>query len=62
MSLLYPAGYQFADDNGDALAAGRVTFYATGTTTPQAIYSDEALSVALSNPITLNSDGRAGST
>ncbi len=39
-------------------AGGTLTFYATGTSTPQNVYTDEGLSVAASNPLTLNSAGR----
>lgn len=58
MALLFPAGYQFFDANGDPLASGTVRFYETGTTTDKAIYSNPGLSVAVSNPYSLNSSGR----
>ena len=60
MALLFPAGYQFFDTNGDPLAAGTVRFYITTTTTDKAVYSNKALSAAISNPYTLDSSGRIG--
>lgn len=52
---------QFVDGNGVPYASGTVTFYAAGTTTLQDIYSDTGLSVALTNPMTLNAAGRSSS-
>lgn len=51
---------QQMDNNGDPLNGGTVTVYDAGTTTSRNIYSDTALSVAASNPITLDSAGRHG--
>jgi hypothetical protein len=50
---------QFFDNNGAALAGGKLYCYASGTTTHQAVYSDAALTSALSQPVTLDSSGRA---
>ncbi len=58
-ALLPNAMQQFCDANGQPLAAGLVYFYEVGTTTPKATYLDQALSVANSNPVLLNSAGRA---
>lgn len=58
MALLFPAGYQFFDLNGDPLASGTINFYVSGTTTDKAVYSNSALSASLSNPYSLNSAGR----
>jgi hypothetical protein len=60
MALLFPAGYQFFDTNGDPLASGTVRFYITTTTTDKAVYSNKALSAGISNPYTLDSSGRIG--
>lgn len=49
---------QYLDDNGDPLASGRLYFYEVGTTTPFTVYSDEAMSVAHSAPVVLDSAGR----
>lgn len=46
------------DNNGAALAAGTVTTYAAGTTTPQSIYSDVTCLSAIANPATLDGYGR----
>jgi len=50
---------QFSDDNGVPLNGGKLYTYAAGTSTPQATYSDSALTVPNANPIILNSAGRA---
>lgn len=42
-----------------ALSGGQVYTYAAGTTTPKAIYADKALSSAYTQPLILDSDGRA---
>lgn len=47
----------FAND-GMPAAGGFLYTYAAGTTTPLTTYSNQALSVAISNPICLNSAGR----
>jgi hypothetical protein len=46
------------DSNGDPVSGAKIYVYDVGTTTPRAIYSDTALSVAVSNPIIANSAGR----
>lgn len=51
---------QFLDDNGDPLALGKLTFYATGTTDPLDTYSDASGETAHLNPLTLDSAGRSG--
>lgn len=58
MALLYPAGYQFGDSNGDPVASGEVYFFSTGTETPKAIYTDKDLTVAAANPFSLDASGR----
>lgn len=52
--------YQFFDENGDPLAAGELEFFESGTSTPQDTYSDDALTVPNTNPVILDSAGRAG--
>lgn len=51
---------QQCDSNGVPLNAGTVTVYASGTTTPLTLYSDDDLDPgdAVTNPITLDSSGR----
>lgn len=50
---------QYFADDGSPLAAGKLYTYAAGTTTPAATYTDSTLSTANSNPIILDSAGRA---
>lgn len=52
--------YQFFDENGDPLAGGKLEFFVSGTSTPQDTYSDDALTVANTNPVILDGAGRAG--
>lgn len=49
---------QWSDSNGLPVALGRICTYADGTSTPQATYSDAALTVANTNPIQLDAAGR----
>jgi len=49
--------FQAFDSNGDPLSGGLLYTYEPGTTTEKTTYSDQALSVANSNPIVLNSRG-----
>lgn len=49
---------QFFLNDGSPAALGTLTFTAAGTSTPLDTFSDEGLSVANPNPITLNSAGR----
>lgn len=49
----------FADANGAPLAGGKIFTYAAGTTTPQATYTDASAVTPLSNPVILDSAGRA---
>lgn len=48
----------FVDTNGAPYAGGSLTFYASGSTTPQDSYSD-AIGTPNLNPLTLDSAGRA---
>lgn len=50
---------QFLSATGVPLAAGCVTFNATGTSTPQAIYADSGGVNQLANPLTLDAAGEA---
>lgn len=49
---------QFLDSTPNVYSGGTLTFYASGTSTLQSIYTDESLSTPASNPLTLNSAGR----
>lgn len=62
MALLFSSLHQFTDNNtGAPVASGTLTLYDTGTTTLKSVYTDAELSVAASNPITLDSAGRLSS-
>jgi len=50
---------QFLTATGVPLTGGCVNFFATGTSTPQAIYSDSTGTFQLSNPLTLDAAGEA---
>ena len=50
---------QFVDSNGAPLAGGKVYFYVPGTTTPSQTWQDPYMTTLNSNPITLDSSGRA---
>jgi hypothetical protein len=52
---------QFCDSTGLPYAGGTLDFYASGTSTRLNTYSDSALSIANTNPVVLDSAGRANS-
>lgn len=54
----FGAGYQAFGSTNIPLSGGFIYTYAAGTTTPQATYTSSSGSVANSNPIVLNADGR----
>jgi hypothetical protein len=58
-TLLPNAEQQFIDANGAPYAAGTVTTYVPGTSTPKATWRDAAQSVLNTNPIVLDAAGRA---
>ena len=58
-SMLVSPDQQFFDNNGLPLNGGKIYFYAAGTLTPQAVYSASDGSTPLSNPVILDSSGRA---
>lgn len=49
----------FTDDDGAPLSGGKVYTYAAGTTTPKASYTTAAGTVENTNPVILDSSGRA---
>lgn len=51
---------QFTNSAGVPYVGGKLYFYVSGTSTPLATYSDSALTVANTNPVTLDAAGRAG--
>lgn len=60
MAALMPQGkQQYFDLNGNPLSGGFLYTYASGTTTPQATYTDASGATPNANPIVLNSRGEA---
>lgn len=60
MATILPTGETtFLDANGLPLAGGTVEFYIPGTTTPKDTWQNAAQSILNSNPVTLDSAGRA---
>ena len=50
---------RFVDDNGDALAGGKLYSYDAGTSTPRATYTDQTEGTANANPTILDANGEA---
>lgn len=48
----------FSDANGNPLNGGKLCTYASGTTTPQATYSDVSLMTPNANPVIMSANGR----
>lgn len=57
--LLPPAELQFCDAQGIPYAGGTLTMYAQGTSTPKDTWQDPAGTILNTNPIVLDSSGRA---
>ena len=55
--LLHDPVIRAVDDNGAPLSGAQLQFYVTGTTTPQAVYSDDTLDTPLANPVVADSGG-----
>ncbi len=53
----FGAGFRATDSDDNPLAGGTARYYAAGTTTPKAVYSDFAASVSLGSIVNLNSAG-----
>lgn len=53
----FGAGFRATDSDDNPLAGGTARYYAAGTTTPKAVYSDFAASVSLGSVVNLNSAG-----
>lgn len=59
-ATLLPNGKQvFLDSNGNPLAGGAVYFYVPGTTTAKQTWQDSGQTILNTNPVTLDSAGRA---
>jgi microcystin-dependent protein len=59
MAAIWPGGRTpWIDENGDPMVGAQLFFYDAGTTTPQVVYSDAALSVPHDQPILADARGR----
>lgn len=58
-SILVPPLDQWIDSNGVPLSGGKIYTYIPGTSTPAPTYADADMTTGLSNPIVLDSAGRA---
>lgn len=58
-ALMPPAQAYFTANDGTPLAGGLIYTYLSGTSTPQATYTDATGTVPNANPVVLNSAGRA---
>lgn len=56
-TLISPPRWREWDAEGAPLAGGKLYSYEPSTTTPKALYADDGLSVALSNPVVADSAG-----
>mgnify|MGYP000704182502 CR=1 FL=1 len=56
--LFSQATYQALDSDGDPINGAKLNFYLTGTSTRHDTYTDNALSVAHTNPVVADSSGR----
>jgi len=57
MAATFPFFNRITDTNGDPLSGALLYCYAEGTTTPLAVYSDEALTTPHANPVVADGDG-----
>lgn len=58
MAELFTLPARATDSNGDNLSGAKIYFYATGTTTPQNVYSDVDLNTSLGAVVTADSGGK----
>lgn len=58
MAELFTLPARATDSNNATLSGAKLYFYATGTTTPQAVYSSSAMDTPLSNPVEADSGGK----
>lgn len=58
VQLFVPPYQTTLDANANAVSGARLTFYASGTTTPVPVYADAALTTALTSPVIADSAGR----
>lgn len=60
--LFWETGFQFCDNSGDPLNAGTLNIYDATTLNSRTVYQDAAEATPWTQPITLNSAGRAQSS
>lgn len=58
MTMVVPLGWQVLDANGNPYAGAKAYTYLTGTSTPQATYSDSGLTTPHANPVVADAAGR----
>jgi hypothetical protein len=58
-AILQPAEFQAIDADGHPYAGGTLATYVPGTSTPKSTWQDEGLTALNTNPVVLNSAGRA---
>lgn len=58
MSRFGSVGTQYFTDDNEVLGGGKLYFYNTGTSTPKTTYSNVGLTIANTNPVVLDADGR----
>jgi hypothetical protein len=58
-AILQPAEFQAIDADGHPMAGGTLATYVPGTSTPKSTWKDEGLSALNTNPVVLDSSGRA---
>ena len=56
-SIVFPLGWRLTDSNGNPVNNGKIYVYDAGTSNESSVYSDKALSTALTQPIRTNSGG-----
>lgn len=58
MAEMFNVPARATDSDGNPLSGAKIYFYLTGTTTPQAVYTDPTLATPLANPVVADSVGR----
>jgi hypothetical protein len=58
MATYFAPRAEIQDSSGNPYSGALAYFYATGTSTPKAVYTNEALTIAHANPVVADSSGR----
>lgn len=58
MSIFNNPVPQLLDDNGDPLSGAKISFFETGTSTLKTVYADSNFTIAQSNPVIADANGR----